>query len=503
MQFDQVIARHYSHEIQMSLGQVHAIISGIAMAGPGCKLLVFGCGNDSDLWFHANAGGKTVFLENNAGWLEQTKAKFPHLDIRLIDYGKRTGAESLPIDEKKLASFDLPEVLREETWDVIIIIDLPMGYSRKARSLPIYWTSLVARPSTQVFVDNYERDLEREYADHFLNASRTWRAVVPRLVKEGRKSDGSMLWSMGTGAREAAPPVVGADRGAVIFLLDSAYLPGFRTLAYSIRKALAEGTHDIVIMSNDPDLGTDSVARHFADRIIILSDEELLRIREVNASEVDADFLHSEFGKFTFLKFNIFQDIGYAYHIFLDVDMICLDEDFSFNDLTGAYDFAAAPTMGSKFLEWSDDGLPDEETRNRVFRRIGKLMRSRRPLARSFNSGVIFVGGSMLGKSSVERLIAIGASKAYALEQTITHRFVTTMPGIRFESLSPGCNFTYHAALTIGEDRFWSLRNRIKFLHFNGKRKPWEVAGEANWIERIWLETAAKAREWHRQAGRL
>lgn len=106
----------------------------------------------------------------------------------------------------------------------------------------------------------------------------------------------------------------------------------------------------------------------------------------------------------------------------------------------------------------------------------------------------------MLGSESVEKLIAIGASTASRLEQTITHRFVTTFPGLRFVSLPPGYNFTYPAAKVIGEERFRSMGKQVKFLHYNTKLKPWQAADNRNWLDRIWLDMTRDAAEWLRQA---
>ena len=67
-----------------------------------------------------------------------------------------------------------------------------------------------------------------------------------------------------------------------------------------------------------------------ADRTIILSDEDIGAIRRIKASAVKPDLRHAELGKYTFLKVHAFQDLGYDHHIFMDVDMLCLDETFAF-----------------------------------------------------------------------------------------------------------------------------------------------------------------------------
>lgn len=193
-----VLDVHYAESIQISRGQAAVIGAAIAGAGDGAKVLVFGCGNDSPLWAAMNPGGRTVFLENHKAWLGEARARCPDLDIREVSYRGRSVEHSLPIDETELARFPVPDVVAECAWDVILI-DSPMGSkpTMPGRSLPIWWASQVARPTTHVFVDDYRRALERAYADHFFRSRRPWNIEVPRVYRHGIRNAGVMLWSVG------------------------------------------------------------------------------------------------------------------------------------------------------------------------------------------------------------------------------------------------------------------------------------------------------------------
>lgn len=486
----------YNHNIQMSLGQVQAIVAAIRASGPECKLLIFGCGNDSDFWHAVNATGKTVFLENHARWLAKAKKRNPSLDIRQVDYGHRTVENSLPIDEPSLRLHPMPQVMLEEAWDVVII-DSPMGYRKSSpgRALPIYWTSAVATPRAHIFVDDYERKLERKYADHFLNARRTWYSIVPRQVKGSSASAGEMLWSIGDSLGAPAPKSASNARGAVIFLLDSRYIAGLKTLAYTLRHAIAAATHDIVVVTNDDAVASSEVVRSIANRIELLTDDDITNIQRVNSTRVSGNVRHMTVGKYTFLKFFSFRDIGYDHHIFLDVDMLCLDPNFRFTDLVGDYDFAAAPTMGRKFLS-IEKGDEAEDGERALLNRVTKALERRYNMLRSFNSGVFFAGRNLLGDRSVERLIAIGADVEAKLEQTITARLVSTTPGLQFEPLSARLNFPEGAARAIGRANFDDLKKQIVFLHYNNPGKPWEKEDAGDWLAELWREQAKQADQW-------
>jgi hypothetical protein len=214
MTLHRIIHEHYRPDIQMSVGQVMAIGSAMRAAAPNANVLVFGCGNDSDLWYRINHDGFTLFLEDYAVWIDKIRSRAPHLNIEEVSYGDRTVEGSVPIDEDALAQYPIPACMLERSWDVIVI-DAPRGHKPwlPGRSLPIYWSSRVAQPETHVFVDDCSRRLEKAYADHFLRPMRPWSIVIPRIIQSGKPSKGSLLWAIGAGSDyQAAALIVEAEQ---------------------------------------------------------------------------------------------------------------------------------------------------------------------------------------------------------------------------------------------------------------------------------------------------
>lgn len=207
MNCQSIIEKHWNPSIQMSAGQIIAIGSAIRAAAPDANVLVFGCGNDSELWHEMNHDGYTLFLEDDAGWIEKVRGQQPELNIAQIAYGDRTVENSLPIDEEALQTYPVPVEMLSRQWDVIVI-DAPRGHKPwlPGRSLPIFWSAQVARPVTQVFIDDYSRRLEKAYADRFFRSVRPWSTEIRRLVQRGTKSTSSLLWVLGVSdeAQEAA-----------------------------------------------------------------------------------------------------------------------------------------------------------------------------------------------------------------------------------------------------------------------------------------------------------
>ena len=185
------LADHFEPAIQLAPAQIEMIVNTVRGRAPGCRLLVFGLGRDAVLWHRINADGYTLFLEDNDHWIRFAQQREPGLQVARVSYAGRTVASSLPMDEAALAACPLPAELERTDWDVIVV-DAPFGYdaSCPGRSLPLHWTRQLMRPHTHVFIDDYERPLERAYTDALI-APRCEHSLVVR--RPGHE----MFWGLG------------------------------------------------------------------------------------------------------------------------------------------------------------------------------------------------------------------------------------------------------------------------------------------------------------------
>jgi hypothetical protein len=159
-------------------------------------MLIFGTGHDSQLWLEINSDGTTLFLEHSLEWREFANQRCPNISIReLPDFGL-TVHNSIQDFSADDARFKPPSDLMETEWDVILI-DGPPGYSQKdpGRAVPIYWASKLATERTHIFVDDYERNLERHFTDRYLRNRGTASYV---LAAGDNKSHRQLFWSVGT-----------------------------------------------------------------------------------------------------------------------------------------------------------------------------------------------------------------------------------------------------------------------------------------------------------------
>ena len=127
------------------------------------NILVFGTGHDSALWREANAGGLTLFLENDPKWITTD-------DVILVNYttllteGDKLLAEYAAGEYEGLR-LDLPRQVTAQQWDVIFV-DSPTGYASHTpgRMQSIYAASLLAGKDTDVFIHDCDRRVENLYS---------------------------------------------------------------------------------------------------------------------------------------------------------------------------------------------------------------------------------------------------------------------------------------------------------------------------------------------------
>ncbi|KAK6143780.1 hypothetical protein DH2020_024128 [Rehmannia glutinosa] len=143
------------------------------------------------MWHSLNHGGRTVFLEEDAAWIEQIRRRFPMLESHHVTYDSRVnqandllqvgkGTECVAISDPRysicqLALKGLPSEIYDVQWD-LIMVDAPTGYYEEApgRMTAIYTAGMMARnrrdaaEETHVFVHDVNREVEDKFSMEFL-----------------------------------------------------------------------------------------------------------------------------------------------------------------------------------------------------------------------------------------------------------------------------------------------------------------------------------------------
>lgn len=166
MEINDLFSKYYTKKILLGPSQAYAIAQTILSYQDGCNLLVFGVGEDSQLWKMCNIKGRTIFLETSNAWIEKVRNSVPDIEIYSYYTGKNTVKDSL---NNLIDYIECPQIIKDVSWD-IIIVDGPEGWhpSKPGRALPIIWSSELRTSKTHIFVDDYERYLEAEFTRKYI-----------------------------------------------------------------------------------------------------------------------------------------------------------------------------------------------------------------------------------------------------------------------------------------------------------------------------------------------
>ncbi|MDQ0468745.1 hypothetical protein [Labrys wisconsinensis] len=183
----------YDPATQISPAQIEAVASIVRARAPGARFLVFGLGRDSPMWQRLNADGETLFVEDKPAYVEAARQAMPQARIVVADYAATTVLGSFAMSPAALDAIAMPEELRG-SWDVVLI-DGPAGYwpGDPGRLVPLAWTSRLMARHTHVFVDDYNRVLERHFADLLIRFDNPPCAELAHEREAGK----TMLWRIG------------------------------------------------------------------------------------------------------------------------------------------------------------------------------------------------------------------------------------------------------------------------------------------------------------------
>lgn len=200
---------------QQSRAEIQLTFDVLRRRSP-CNFLVFGLGRDSQMWAALNAGGTTVFLEEDKEWYELVLKDNPFLRAHYVKYrtrvdeagklltGYRAEPECRPGQADGIAGLQhnggcplalvgLPQEIYEREWDVVMI-DAPKGYfpSAPGRMAAIYSAAVMGRGrrgegETDVFLHNVDRKVEKAFGLEFLcqknrvgATGRLWHFRIPK-----------------------------------------------------------------------------------------------------------------------------------------------------------------------------------------------------------------------------------------------------------------------------------------------------------------------------------
>ena len=161
-----LIAMRKVNKIQLSVNEIKKI-SALIRQKSRPNILVFGVGNDSELWQALNPLGRNVFIEDSQLWLDNIIARVPNLEAYIVTYS--TILTNWKRDIASVPQLELPADVNESQWD-IILVDAPAGNKNDnpGRLQSIHAAANIASYGSFVLVHDCDRELERQYSSTYL-----------------------------------------------------------------------------------------------------------------------------------------------------------------------------------------------------------------------------------------------------------------------------------------------------------------------------------------------
>ena len=106
--------------IHLKPGELEAVIKSVKKKTP-CNLLVFGLGNDSQLWAQLNEGGNTIFLEDKDDWYKTIQQRDHRIRAYLVDYQTKRSQWQKLLNAPDLLEMPLPNEIEKTAWDIILV----------------------------------------------------------------------------------------------------------------------------------------------------------------------------------------------------------------------------------------------------------------------------------------------------------------------------------------------------------------------------------------------
>jgi hypothetical protein len=178
---DNILNLYYKNEIQLTKEVINDILDQIINKNK--KVLVFGLGYDSLMWYKANGEKNIWFVESKDEFIKLNK----NIDSKYIikyEYKHVSVKRSFVMKDSLIKSLEIPKQLLENGPYDLILIDGPWGGKPIApgRLLPVYWsTCLLSKPETFIYLDDTNRELETYLINKYLKDYKVIKKYNERL----------------------------------------------------------------------------------------------------------------------------------------------------------------------------------------------------------------------------------------------------------------------------------------------------------------------------------
>ena len=168
----------YSKNIQLDQKVIIDILSNCK---PNTKLLVFGLGYDSKMWYEYN-NKNTYFVENNDEYIKLNEKSIAADHIIKYNY-TTTCATCMSLSDEQIKKSTIPDSLLKLAPFDIILIDGPAGCAPHlpGRLIPNYWSTVLCKSGGLIYVDDSSRPIEKYSIEKFYKNQ--WKQVFTKRLQ--------------------------------------------------------------------------------------------------------------------------------------------------------------------------------------------------------------------------------------------------------------------------------------------------------------------------------
>jgi lipopolysaccharide biosynthesis glycosyltransferase len=282
---------------------------------------------------------------------------------------------------------------------------------------------------------------------------------------------------------------------ARVHILDRKYLRPLKTLHHSLEKHGTLQNCPVVIITNDPEVASDSFVRRIAERVVFLTDKDLEIFARIRGDKVNQRMKTKFAPRYTFLQLTMFRPLGFSRHVTMDCDMICLgplDEAL----LAGPEDIKAVQEYGGKTFPYGEEPKPA----NFPARSYAYVENYSQPQVVSmkeappFNGGFVVLQGQGISEDLFHEAIRLSEEEPYEGAQVLTYETLRRA-GVSYLRLPIWYNARRRMFQSLGSEFFAEHRQDVRLLHFT-PGKPWILpeAEHQDW-DRLWLAYENEGKE--------
>ena len=258
---------------------------------------------------------------------------------------------------------------------------------------------------------------------------------------------------------------------AIFFAFDSSYLTPFKVMLLSMAQTGALTRNPIIICSDDPAVFEDPIVELVVDRPVLLKGhlrESLYHLAEHSVHRPE----RAKWNKGTFLKWAAFDNFGFDYILFLDVDMLILKPLAELATYRSGADLLACPQFKPSLYRQKGAGKLPLSTieRNLHWMISGDFDRVHH---RRMNSGMMLLTRTTANPDFRDEIIAFAANRKELHEQAHLTAFFAENPSWKVRMVPSIYNFQERYLGEVDSCRGLDVLSQIAILHYAGT-KPWQ-----------------------------